>query len=306
MTIALGPGDAAASTSWPLVTVVVPVYDHAERLQECLAALATQDYPGGYDVLVVDNGSSTPLASVVGRTPRARLTREPQAGSYAARNRGVREATGEVLAFTDADCVPHRDWLTRGVEALRADPACGLVAGRIQLQAADPARPTAAELYESVAGFRQQEYVDRWRFGATANLFTLRSVFDRVGPFDERLRSLGDREWGRRVFDRGFTQRYAEAARVRHPARRSVPALLQRTRRMAGGYYAIARSGMLPPGVLLRDAPMGLASRRTPAGALGPRGVGQHATVALVTLAVLAVRVLELARLCAGGRPQRC
>ena len=109
----------------------------------------------------------------------------------------------------------------------------------IDLLAADRARPTAAELYESVAGFRQQEYVDRWRFGATANLFTRASVFDRVGPFDERLRSLGDREWGRRVFDQGFTQRYADAARVRHPARRSVRALLRRARRMTGGYFAM-------------------------------------------------------------------
>jgi GT2 family glycosyltransferase len=301
--------------AFPLVSVIVPVYDHGERLPETLRALADQAYPGEWEVVVVDNGSSAGLEEIVARYPGARLVHEPRVGSYAARNRGVKEARAEILAFTDADCRPERGWLAAGVEVLRADPACGLLAGRIDVEVVDPGRPTAAELYESVAAFRQREYVERWRFGATANLFTRRGAFARVGPFDEALHSLGDRDWGRRVFEAGFTLRYTEAARVHHPARRSLRELLRRARRMTGGYYQIARSRRVSPGALLRDAPMGLASRsgmgtRSPArggepGRRRPASFRERAIVAMVAVAIVAVRAAELARLLAGGRPRR-
>jgi glycosyltransferase involved in cell wall biosynthesis len=299
----------------PFVTVVVPVYDHGECLPETLGALANQSYPGEWEVVVVDNGSYAGLEEAVARHPRARLVREARVGSYAARNRGVQEARGEVLAFTDADCRPEPSWLAAGTAALVADTACGLLAGRIDVELADARRPTAAELYESVAAFRQQEYVERWRFGATANLFTHREVFTRVGPFDEALYSLGDRDWGRRVHEAGFTLRYTEAARVRHPARRSIGELLRRTRRMAGGYYQIARSRRVSARSLLRDAPMGLVShlglgstsrsRHAAPGRRRLQGLRERAKVAMVTLAIVSVRALELGRLVAGGRPRR-
>ena len=299
----------------PFVSVVIPVYDHGEHLAKTLLALADQSYPGDWEIVVVDNGSGVGLEDAVAGHPRVRVVHEARVGSYAARNRGVQEARGEILAFTDADCRPEPGWLAAGATALLADPACGLVAGRIDVEVGDPHRPTAAELYESVVAFSQREYVERWQFGATANVFTRREVFARVGPFDESLYSLGDRDWGRRVFEAGFAQRYAEAARVRHPARRSVGALLRRARRMAGGYYQIARSRRVSFRTLVRDAPMGLVSRlrlgstaRTRPAAPGRRqleGFRERATVAGVTMAIVAVRALELLRLLAGGRPRR-
>ncbi|HXB56236.1 MAG TPA: glycosyltransferase [Vicinamibacteria bacterium] len=296
----------------PLVSVIVPVFEQTEPLKRCLAALAIQDYPGDYEILVVDNGEVESLAPVVAGVARARLVHEPQPGSYSARNRGVLEARAEILAFTDADCVPARDWLAAGVRALLAEPECGLVAGRIDLAIADAWQPTAAELYESVAAFRQREYVERWHFGATANLFTRRAVFNRVGLFDERLRSLGDREWGYRVSQAGFFLRYAEGARTCHSARRSVAELLRRTQRLAGGYFELARTGGLTAKTLVLDAPMGLAMRGTLAGLAKdagarrrPRGAGEHTRVALVTVAVVLIRALELTRLALGGEPRR-
>ena len=302
----------AFEAALPQVSVLVPVFEQTEPLRRCLAALAMQDYPGDYEILVIDNGVVESLAPVVAGVDRARLVHEPQAGSYSARNRGVREARAEILAFTDADCVPARDWLSAGVRALLAEPGCGLVAGRIDLAIADSWQPTAAELYESVAAFRQREYVERWHFGATANLFTRRGVFQRVGLFDERLRSLGDREWGHRVSQAGFSLRYAEGARTSHSARRSVPELLRRTQRLAGGYFELARTRQLPAKTLVLDATMGLVTRGNLAGrAEGdgarrrPRGAGEHARVALVTVAVVLIRALELTRLALGGEPRR-
>jgi GT2 family glycosyltransferase len=299
----------------PLVSVVVPVYDHDDRLPALLRALDAQRYDGEWEVVVVDNGARGDVPAMVARSSRARLVHEERVGSYAARNRGVRAARGEVIAFTDADCRPAPDWLACGVESLTSEHGCGLVAGRIDVEVADPQRPTAAELYECAAAFRQHEYVERWRFGATANLFTHRAVFELVGPFDEDLHSLGDRDWGRRVAAAGLRLRYADDARVHHPARRSLGQLVGRARRMAGGYVQIARSRRASPLALLRDAPMGLlplrqAGRNGRRGGLPPgrrraAGARERAAVAAVAITILAVRGLEVLRLLAGGRPRR-
>ncbi|MCA1631767.1 MAG: glycosyltransferase family 2 protein [Acidobacteria bacterium] len=193
-------------TAHPFVSVIVPVYNDPERLLLCLQALGRQTYPQDlYEIVVVDNGSDESLDELVARSGcRARLCSEARPGSYAARNRGLSVARGEVIAFTDADCIPARDWIERGTERLRSAPGCGLVAGRVEVSPRDPKRPTAVELYEARTALTQKLYVEEGRFGATANLFAFRDTFARVGLFDEELKSGGDLEWGQRVAGSGY------------------------------------------------------------------------------------------------------
>lgn len=231
----------------PFVSVIVPVFDDAERLRLCLRALDRQTYPReSYEVIVVDNGSAQSVAHVAANFGQARLTHEKRPGSYAARNRGLSVARGEVLAFTDADCVPWSNWIERGVAELRRAPGCGLVAGRINLFARDPERPTAVELYEGLTALRQREYVERGGFGATANLFTLRTVFEQVGPFDQTIKSGGDLEWGRRVAAHRYTLIYADDVCVDHPARRSLGELYRKVVRIIGGFRELNRAKKTP------------------------------------------------------------
>ena len=103
-------------------------------------------------------------------------------GSYAARNRGIEVAEGEVLAFTDADCVPAADWIEAGVAALRSQPNCGLAAGAIEVVMGNPQHPV--ELFESVMALSQQKFVAQDHYGATANVFTWATVFEQVGRFN--------------------------------------------------------------------------------------------------------------------------
>src|ERR1044071_6513252 len=106
----------------PFVSVIVPVWNDSARLDRCLRALEEQTYPGDlYEVVVVDNGSDEPLGPVIERHGRASLVRETKPGSYAARNTGLAHARGEVVAFTDADCLPAPDWIEQGVARLRRD-----------------------------------------------------------------------------------------------------------------------------------------------------------------------------------------
>jgi glycosyltransferase involved in cell wall biosynthesis len=224
----------------PFVSVIVPTYNDIDRLKVCLQALEEQTYRADcYEIIVVDNASknSWEIEATVKNCDRAVYTYESRPGSYAARNQGISLAKGEILAFTDADCIPHRDWLERGVETLLKTPNCGLVAGKIELFFQDSDRPTAIELFENVTAFPQAQLLDVSKGGATANIFTFKKVFERVGNFNSALKSNGDLEWGRRVFESGYQQVYAEDVCVAHPARSDWNQLYKRTIRLAGGIY---------------------------------------------------------------------
>jgi glycosyltransferase involved in cell wall biosynthesis len=114
-------------TARPTVSVVVPSYRRPDALRACLEGLAGQHIPPD-EVVVVHRADDTATAEVVATTGvRACPVTEP--GQVAALRAGTRVATGEVVAFTDDDAVPRRDWLTWLV-APYADPSVGAVGGR--------------------------------------------------------------------------------------------------------------------------------------------------------------------------------
>ena len=224
------------------VSVIVPVWNDAARLEECLRALDGQTYPkDSYEVVVVDNDSTEPVGHVVARHARARLLREVRPGSYAARNAGLAHARGEAFAFTDADCIPAPDWIGKGVARLSRGGGRAVVAGSIEIFPREAAGANAVEQYEMVFALAQGEYVRRYEFGATANLFAPREVFERAGPFLAELKSGGDLEWGRRIKGHGYVLEYAEEVRVRHPARASLSQLHSKIVRVAGGLHELKR-----------------------------------------------------------------
>ncbi|MEQ8961723.1 MAG: glycosyltransferase family A protein, partial [Coleofasciculus sp. C2-GNP5-27] len=86
-------------------------------------------------MIVVDNASdeAADIKGVVAQFGQAIAAYESTPGSYAARNKGISLAKGEVIAFTDADCIPDAKWLESGLHRLLTIPDCGLVAGRVEL-----------------------------------------------------------------------------------------------------------------------------------------------------------------------------
>ncbi len=224
----------------PFVSIVIPVFNHAEQLKTCLKALANQTYPKHfYEIIVVDNASDKDedIAGIVTQFGQAIATYESTAGSYAARNKGISLAKGEVIAFTDADCIPSANWIENGVRNLLQTPNCGLVIGKIEIFFKNPNQITPVELYESITAFPQKELLEKHKGGATANVFTFRSVIEQVGLFNARMKSSGDLEWGQRVYAAGYKQIYADDTCVAHPARSSFAELYKRTVRLAGGIY---------------------------------------------------------------------
>ncbi|HXJ78578.1 MAG TPA: glycosyltransferase [Candidatus Methylomirabilis sp.] len=222
--------------------MIVPVYNNNAGLRTCLAALEDQTYPADrYEVIAIDNGSDQPVASAA-PFPHVRVVTESRPGSYAARNRGIDVARGDVIAFTDSDCIPANTWIAHGVTALLGTPHCGLVGGHIEVFYAMPSRPTAIERFSAMTARQQQLFIETNHFAETANLFTFKAVLEQVGRFDQALKARGDVVFGRRVFAAGYRQIYAENARVRHPATRTLHELRRRTARLVGGKRDAARS----------------------------------------------------------------
>lgn len=292
----------------PRVSIIIPVFNQAQDLARCLAALERQTYPADrFEAIVVDNGSDEPIGPVTERFSFVRAICEPAPGSYAARNRGIEASTGELLAFTDADCVPADDWVERGVRAVQRLPGAGMVAGEIELTFTDPDRRTAVELFETILGLPQELFL-RWGFGATANLFTTKATVDRVGPFDGRLMSGGDMEWGQRVRALGLAQQYGPDVRVFHPARRTLPQLWKKSIRVAAGYQQVAdHRGEGTSGLLTNAVRQLIRMDHIRAHIADPRlgTVERRLKFAAIVWLVELLRVFERYRVHWGGRPSR-
>ena len=229
-----------AEVPQPFVSVIIPVFNDLKGLRRCLGALAQQTYPRShFEVIVVDNGSADrdDLKTLVTSYAGTLFAEEAIVGSYAARNKGLTLARGEIIAFTDADCIPAPDWLERGVDQLQRHPDCGMVVGKIDVFPENLTNPNLVERYQMVIGFPQEQHLNEHKGGATANVFTRRQVIDHVGPFMHTLKSFGDFEWGHRVYLAGYLQIYDPDVRVQHPARPTWIALRQKTERAAGGLY---------------------------------------------------------------------
>ena len=116
-----------AESATPLVSVIIAARNSAATLAACLDALRDQDYPN-LEVIVVDDGSGDDTAAIAA-SAGAQVIRTPAVGASAARKLALAVARGEIVAFTDGDCVPERPWARALVEGLKSSGATG-VGGR--------------------------------------------------------------------------------------------------------------------------------------------------------------------------------
>lgn len=213
------------------LSVIIPTYNDDDRLQLCIDALASQSLPPSmFEVLIINNAPDDLKVRLPGSN--FQVLAEATPGSYAARNLGLRNANGDVLAFTDSDCIPSHDWLERGLECLEGTHHAR-AAGHIELLL-NSERPTSAECYESIFAFNQAANV-RKGVSVTANMFVRRDVFEIVGSFNDTLLSGGDTEWGVRASRAGFSIVLCSRAKVSHPARSTWSELRSKVMRTTGG-----------------------------------------------------------------------
>jgi glycosyltransferase involved in cell wall biosynthesis len=213
---------------YPRVSVVVCSYNAERTMDQCLASLETLNYPD-YEVIVVNDGSTDRTLEIAERYPYCRIISQPNKGLSVARNVGAEAATGEIVAYTDSDCVADPDWLTYLVGKMEANglAACGgpnfpppedaLVPAAV---AVSPGGPTHVLISDEVA-----EHI------AGCNMAFRRDVLLQLDGFDPTYRAAGDDVdicW--RLQDAGYVIGFSAAATVWHFRRNTVKAYINQQR----------------------------------------------------------------------------
>ncbi len=136
-----------------MVSVIIPAYNAEKTIRKCLEPLMSQDYAEEYEVIVVDDGSTDSTPHMVSEFNKVRLIKQENAGPAAARNKGAAEAEGEILLFTDADCVPEHNWISEMLKPFNENKEVFGVKGRYK-----------TNQKEIVARFVQLEYEDKYSY----------------------------------------------------------------------------------------------------------------------------------------------
>ena len=263
-------------TPAPSVTVAICSKDRWDWVDRILTSLAPLRAEGDFDVLVIDNASSDDrMRGVCAERDWVRYVHEPLVGLNFARNRAMREARGEVVAFLDDDVVIDRDWLRGLRRAWAENPDAGCVTGLVLPMALET---DAQILFEAGGGFRRgfrpirygaERYGDQLypcgagRFGAGANMSLRRELVLSLGGFDEALdtgRPLpggGDLDIFYRVLRAGATLVYEPQAAVYHEHRRDMAVLRRQYYTWGVGFMAFVMKSMAS------DPPMRGRFRRT-------------------------------------------
>jgi glycosyltransferase involved in cell wall biosynthesis len=233
-----------------MISVIIPVFNNPTGMRIALEALSNQSYPKScFEVIVADNGSTDDTLSVAEsfafRFPcLIRIVSEGAIkSSYAARNAGINNSKGDLIAFTDSDCIPAPNWIERGIKALEVQNN-PVVAGRIEMFFTN-SNPTIWEYYDFIHNLNQQSYVSDFGFGTTANLFVVKDLFNRYGLFLDNLQSGGDYEFCRRLIKAGEKIGYADDAVVKHPTRSTLSSILKKSKRVARGQKELTRLKLL-------------------------------------------------------------
>ncbi|MDP2684522.1 MAG: glycosyltransferase [bacterium] len=221
----------------PLVSIIIPVYQDTERLVKCIEALQKQTYPKNLlDIIIVNNDSGFDIKDILNDYKNISLLQESSPGSYSARNKGILFSKGSIIAFTDSDCIPSEQWIECGVKGLLSNPNIGIVGGAVNLFFRNKF-PSTVELYDSLFFLQQKRYIREYKIAVTANLFTFKDIFYKIGLYDNNLKSGADGEWCKRVVTCGYEIIYSDSASVRHPARFKLGDLYEKIRRVTGGKF---------------------------------------------------------------------
>ena len=289
----------------PKVSVVVPAYNAETTIGPLLDSLLRVDYPD-FEVIVINDGSRDGTHDVVVRYP-VRLVNQWNKGASAARDAGLRLASGEIVAYVDSDVTVTPDWLRNLVKPF-ADPSIAATTGHMIVMKNE----TCASWMRSLD--IERRYSRRKTFTRVAhgpNCAFRRSILLEVGGFDPAWYHAEDTEVSYRIWQKGYRIRYVPEAIVYHVADENWRTFLRKRYRDSKAFTRMlaryTRSAMLeddfvslgmkvqPPVFLatLFLAIIAFALLLTPLGMLGLIAL---ATGLLITLLLIIPEALAVAR----------
>jgi glycosyltransferase involved in cell wall biosynthesis len=197
------------------ISIVVPTFNSAKVLGTCLESLTNQTVgQEKYEVIVVDDGSTDGTKDVVAKYPVTYIYQQ-NSGPAVARNNGVRQAEGEIILFTDADCEPQSNWIEEMVKPLRDPQVVGVKGIYKTRQKELIARLVQIEYehkYERMKKFKNIDFIDTYSAAYRKDIFT------KYGGFDERYpkASVEDQEFSFRLSRDGYKMVFNPEAVVYH------------------------------------------------------------------------------------------
>ena len=212
-----------------IASVIIPAYNEAQTLGDGLASLVRQaEQRPGVEIIVVDDGSTDQTPDLVQRFPGVRLLRQNRQGPAAARNRGALEATGEIILFTDGDCLPLDNWLEEMLAPFQQFPdLIGIKGAYITRQRSLTARFVQIEYedkYDKLASQRYIDFIDTYSAGYRRQAFLAAGGFDQEFP----VACAEDVELSYRLANLGCKMLFNPKAQVMHRHPDSIGAYLKK------------------------------------------------------------------------------
>jgi glycosyltransferase involved in cell wall biosynthesis len=196
-------------------SIIIPTFNGASRIGNCLDSLVRQMTSHDVEILVVDDGSTDNTANVVRGYPSVRLITQTNAGPASARNRGALEAQGDILLFTDDDCVPMPDWLDAMLDPFKDIEVVGAKGVYRTHQKSLAARFVQIEYedkYRLMAGLAGIDFIDTYSAGFRRDRFLEMSGYDTSFP----VACAEDIELSYRMSARGWKMKFVPTAIVYH------------------------------------------------------------------------------------------
>jgi glycosyltransferase involved in cell wall biosynthesis len=163
------------------ISIVVPFYNEEKYIEGCIKALLAQDYPADrYEIIMVNNNSADRSVEIVKRYPEVKLVSEKTPGDFAARNRGIKESKGDVIAFTDSDTTPFSDWLQNIMSTL-GNPKVEMIIGSLHYPANSLFLSMVAAYKSERANFVFSNTNKEIYYGYTCNMVVRKKIFDTLG-----------------------------------------------------------------------------------------------------------------------------
>lgn len=208
-----------------MISVIIPVYNDPIGLRDTLESLVNQKTGHDYEILVVDNKSTDQTSEVIKEFEEEysdlikSLEENQIQSSYAARNRGLEDAKGDIICFLDSDMWVQQDYLDNVHSYFDLNEGVDYLGCQVEI--IDRSEGKASAFYDKKTGFDVQSYFEKRSFVPTCCLSVRSEVFKEVGGFNQELVSGGDKEFGRRVSKSNFGMEYLGDITVYHPARDS-------------------------------------------------------------------------------------
>ncbi len=198
-----------------LISVVIPAYNCEKTISQTLQGALNQDYQGAVEIVVVDDGSTDRTAAMVKAHKSIRYVYQKNAGPAAARNRGFYESKGEIVFFTDADCAPENNWMSKALSHFD-DSSVGVVSGSYGI--ANENNILARAIHKEII-FRHKCHMPVFpkSFGSY-NFCIRRDAFEKAKGFNESypFASGEDNDLSYKILKLGYKIYFEKDCRVKH------------------------------------------------------------------------------------------